>query len=132
MMNCLSLSHEPEDYRGAVWVRSSTHPGVRFAVNRISFGRRLALATAIREAGRRLEFASAGEGLADKAERCIAEMEIERIYLRCGLAGVEGLDVEGGPACADVLFDNGPEDLTREILAAIKSEWYLPDEERKN
>ena len=132
MMNYLSLSRKPETHQSAVWLSSKTHPRVRFAIKRMSFGRRVAVATAIRDAGQRLEFSSAGGGLADKAERSIAEAEIERIYLRCGLGGLEGLEIDGSAADVECLFECGPEDLTREILEAIKSEWYVSEAERKN
>ena len=39
---------------------------------------------------------------------------------------------DGLAATAESLFDQGPEDLTREILDAVKAEWGLTEQERKN
>ncbi len=131
-MNCLSLSRKPPNYSSVIWRSSNTQPDVRFGIARISFGRRLEIAREIRAIGRKLEYLEAGHSIAEKAEASIAAAEIDRVYLRCGLAGVEGLDIDGEPASAESLFAAGPENLTREMLDAIKAEWGLSEEERKN
>jgi hypothetical protein len=131
-MNCLSLSPRADSYRSAAWRRSQTHSRVRFAIARMSFGRRLEIAREIREIGQRLEYLEAGGSLAEKAEASVAAAEIDRVYLRCGLAGIEGLEIDGAAATSESLFAAGPEDLTREILDAIKAEWGLLEQERKN
>ncbi len=131
-MNCLSLSHRPAKYSSVVWHDSKTLDKVRFGVARISFGRRLEIARDIRQIGQKLEYLEAGESIADKAEASIAAAEIDRVYLRCGLIVLEGLDIDGAPATAETLFAAGPDDLTREILDAIKAEWGLSEEQRKN
>jgi hypothetical protein len=105
---------------------------VRFGVARISFGRRLEIAREIRALGQKLEYLEAGNSIAEKAEVSIAAAEVDRVYLRCGLMAIEGLEVDGTPASAESLFEAGPDDLTREILTAIKAEWGLSEEERKN
>ena len=131
-MNCLSLSRRTDGYQSSVWHRSATHPRVRFAVARMSFGRRLEIARDIRDIGQRLEYLEAGGSLAEKAEGAAAAAEIDRVYLQCGLAGLEGLEIDGAPATTQTLFEAGPEELTREILDAIKAEWGLSEPERKN
>jgi len=131
-MNCLSLSRRTTGYSSVVWHRSKAQPGVRFGVARISFGRRLEIAREIRALGQKLECLEAGNSIAEKAEASIAAAEIDRVYLRCGLVAIEGLEVDGAPASAESLFEAGPDDLTREILNAIKAEWGLSEEERKN
>ena len=131
-MNCLSLSRSAVEYRSSVWRRSETHAGVRFAVARMSFGRRLELAREIRKIGQRLDFLTAGGSLADRAEASAAQAEIDLVYLRRGLAGLEGVEIDGAPATAETLFESGPEDLTREVLDAIQTEWGLTENERKN
>jgi hypothetical protein len=131
-MNCLSLSRKSSHYISVIWQSSKTHSGVRFGISRISFGRRLEIAREIRALGQKLEYLEAGGSIAEKAEASMADAEIERVYLRCGLAGIEGLEIDGAPASAESLFAAGPEDLTREVLNAIKAAWGLSEEERKN
>jgi hypothetical protein len=131
-MNCLSLSHRADSYRSTAWRSSETHSRVRFAILKMSFGRRLEIAREIREIGQRLEFLEAGGSLAERAEASAAGAEIDRVYLRCGLAGIEGIEIDGLTATAESLFGAGPEDLTREILDSIKAEWGLSEPERKN
>ena len=131
-MNCFSLSPRTDVYRSVAWRRSATHPRVRFGIARMSFGRRLQIAREIRAIGQRLEYLEAGASLAERAEASAASAEIDRVYLRRGLAGIEGLEIDGAAATSESLFDQGPEDLTREILDAVKAEWGLTEEERKN
>jgi hypothetical protein len=98
----------------------------------MSLGRRLEIATEIGRLGRELEFLAASAELRDKAAKRAAEAEIERVYLRCGLAALDGLEIDGSPASAESLFASGPEDLTREVLQAIQAEWGLSEADRKN
>ena len=131
-MNCLLLSRKSSSYSSVVWHSSKTHAGVRFGIARISFGRRLEIAREIRALGQKLEYLEAGGSIAEKAEASIAAAEIDRVYLRCGLVALEGLEIDGTPASVESLFESGPDDLTRELLNAIKAEWGLSEEERKN
>jgi len=45
---------------------------------------------------------------------------------------VGGLELDGSPATPASLASDGPEDLFREALAAVKAECGLTEEERKN
>jgi hypothetical protein len=54
------------------------------------------------------------------------------LYLTWGLVRVEGLEVDGATATPESLLDEGPEDLCREAITAIKAECGLTDAERKN
>jgi hypothetical protein len=98
----------------------------------MSFGRRLELARKIRAIDRRLEYLQAGEDLASKVESAIVSAEVDRAYLEWGLDSLEGLWIDGEPATPEALVEKGPEELTREILQAIKKECFLSEEERKN
>jgi hypothetical protein len=132
-MSYLSLFRSGgERYDSVAWLESRRRRGVRFGVRRISLGRRLEFAAAVAELARTAEFAAAGDSLRDRAAAKVAQTEIDRLYLRWGLAGVAGLDIDGAPATAESLFDSGPEDLANEILGAIKAEWGLTEAERKN
>jgi hypothetical protein len=65
-------------------------------------------------------------------EAALAASEIDRVYVSWGLAGVEGLEIDGRPATAELLLDAGPESLVSEALALIRREAGLSEEERKN
>jgi hypothetical protein len=54
------------------------------------------------------------------------------VYVSWGLAGVEGLEIDGQPASVDLLLEAGPESLVSEALALIRREAGLSEEERKN
>lgn len=86
----------------------------------------------VRELAKRCEFSSAGTGIDDRFDARLAAAEIDRLYLRWGLQSVEGLTIDGQEANADLLIEKGPEDLCGEIVARIKLECGLSEEERKN
>ena len=54
------------------------------------------------------------------------------MYLQWGLLSIEGLIIDGEPATATRLLEKGPEDLTREVVCAIKEQCGLSEPERKN
>ena len=113
-------------------MESRSHPGVRYRVVRMSLGRRIDLTKRIRELGRKWEFLEAGAKLEDQIEAALLCQEIDRTYLEWGLVAVHGLSVDGEEATPDIVASRGPEDLCREVVAAIKSECHLTEEERKN
>lgn len=113
-------------------VESRSVSGVRFRVYRVSFGRRLEFTQRVRELGRRIEFHDAGSGPEDRMEAAIAAAEIERLYLEWGVAGVEGLQIDGKDADVRALIDAGPEDLCHEIAAEVRRELGLTEDEAKN
>jgi len=120
------------EYQSTVTLESESHPGVRFTVYRMSFGRRLDLLRRVRELAGRAEFLEAGEDPREKIEATLLVGEIDRLYLLWGLAGIEGLEVDGQAATPERLVEAGPEGLCREILAAVKREAGLSEEEQKN
>jgi hypothetical protein len=105
---------------------------VRFEIARISFGRRIELARRIREIGRKVEYLEAGSDARDKLEATVLAGEIDRVYLEWGLMTVEGLTIDGEAATPALLIERGPADLAAEILARIKRECGLTEDERKN
>lgn len=119
-------------YTSSRVVDSREFAGVRFGIARISFGRRLELTRRVRELGRRIEFDQAGESLGDKLDAAIANAEIDRLYLEWGLTEVSGLDIDGQPADKRLVLESGPESLCREIVAEIRRECGLSEEEIKN
>lgn len=119
-------------YESVLILRSEAMPGIVFAINRISFGRRMELARRVREIGQRVEFLEAGNQLQEKIEANLLRQEIEATYLRWALVRIEGLMIDGEPATAERLLNSGPEELTHEIVAAIKGQCGLSEAERKN
>jgi len=107
-------------------------PGVTFAINRISFGRRMELSRRVREISQKGEFLEAGSELQEKIEASILSQEVDALYARWALVGIEGLTIDGEPAGTEQLLEKGPEVLMREIVSAIKEQLGLSDAERKN
>jgi hypothetical protein len=130
-MRFMSRSGEVR-YDSEVVVDSRALPGVRFAIHRISFGRRMALSRRVRELSRKAEFLDAGTELHEKIEANILAQEIDAMYLEWGLVSVNGLVIDGEPATGAMLLEKGPEDFAREVVAAIKAECGLSEPERKN
>src|ERR1700733_283647 len=119
-------------YDSAISVDSKVSPGVRFAIQRISFGRRMELSRRIREISRKAEFLEASTELHEKIEANILAQEIDAMYLQWGLVRVDGLIIDGEAATAVQLLEKGPEDLAREVVGAIKEQCGLTEAERKN
>src|SRR6516225_6897754 len=120
------------NYKGTTRVESRVMPGVHFIVQKMSFGRRIDLTRRIRELAARLEFLSAGETAEEKMDAFLLSAEVEKAYVLWGLKEVGGLDLDGVPATPESLVSGGPEGLFREALEAVKAEWGLSEEERKN
>ena len=59
-------------------------------------------------------------------------MQIDRLYLEWGLQAIDGLSIDGEAATPRLLIEQGPESLTREIVARIRGECHLSEDERKN
>ena len=98
----------------------------------MSFQSRLRLIRDMQGLMGRYEFLRAGTGPMDQLAAQEAEQEIGLVYLNWGLAGIEGLSIDGMPATVNSLLHDGPEDLTREALSAIVGQVGLTDDERKN
>jgi hypothetical protein len=113
-------------------VESHAAPGVRFAVRRMSLGRRIELTRRVHELSRKIEFLQAGGSEREQIEAAWLGSEIDGVYLRWGLESVEGLVIDGDAATAETVIERGPEGLCREILAAIRAEAFLNEDERKN
>ncbi|MBI4876803.1 MAG: hypothetical protein HY822_19375 [Acidobacteria bacterium] len=113
-------------------VESESVPGVRFTIRRMSFGRRNELLRRVRELTRKVEFLEAGKTPAEKLEAALAGREADQAYLEWGLAGVQGLEIDGEAATPRSLIESGPEGLCQEILRAIQRECGLTADERKN
>jgi hypothetical protein len=122
----------PVKYQSTVSLPSRTMQGVEFTIIRLSFARRMELARRVLELSRQMEFHQAGEGIDESIEANILSCEIDRLYLRWGLAAISGLIIDGMEATAELLAEKGPENLADEIVAAVKAECGLTENERKN
>jgi hypothetical protein len=98
----------------------------------MSFERRVELMRRVRELARRAEFLAAAQSAEEKMDAALVQAEIERVYVAWGLRAVSGLVVDGLDASPETLSGDGPEELFREALAAIRAETGLSEEERKN
>jgi len=90
------------------------------------------LSRRVREITQKTEFLEAGSELDEKIEAGILAQEVDAMYLRWALVGVDGLEIDGEAATAEQLLDRGPEELAREIVVAIKEQCGLSEAERKN
>jgi hypothetical protein len=119
-------------YASVEWFDAVSRPAVRYGIRRISFGNRIELARRIRDVGRKAEYLEAGSDVRDKLEATVLGAEINRVYLDWGLIDVEGMEIDGEAATPESLIDTGPVELVTEILARIKAECGLTEDERKN
>jgi len=120
------------NYESVVVIESRVAPGVTFTVQKMSYGRRAELMRRIRELGRQQEFLQASEQPGDKMDAALLEAEINRVYLSWGLRSITGLVLDGSDATPESLASDGPEDLFREALEAVRAEAGLTPQERKN
>jgi hypothetical protein len=121
------------NYASTIETESRAIPGVTYRIRRVSFGRRLELARTLSD---RLEaiarLALTEDSPARAAQTALIAAEMDAVHLRWGLDAIEGLTIDGAPATADSLIEAGPEELLAEILAAVRHETGLDEEERKN
>jgi len=130
-MKLTSPSPSEVSYSSLSWRRSKTIDGVRFAIRRVSLTQRLELNKRVRELTLQYEFLKAGPA-ADQLEATWADLLVRKLYVEWGLAGLEGLSIDGEAASVELLIDKGPEELVDEVVSALQEEIGLSEEERKN
>ena len=113
-------------------VDSRVAPGVKYTIATMTFARRVELMTRVREIARKVEFLRASEDAEQKMDAGLLRAEVDRAYVVWGLKAVTGLVVDGKEADPTLLADSGPEELFREVLAVVRCETGLSEEERKN
>ena len=128
----LVSSKREQHYESVVWRDAESVTGVRYAIARISFGRRIELARRIHEIACRAEFLGAGTDARQKLEAAVINAQADQVYLDTCLVALEGLTIDGDPATPATLIAHGPLELATEILAATKAECSLKEPERKN
>ncbi len=134
---------------------STVFPGVFYVLNKMSEARRAQLRLLIAEPTSRIrnllrEMASIEDkhpvtattprpeevntelmALSDKMEQ-ISSDEINPKWLKWGLKSLEGIEIDGVPANAELLLSDGPPALFMEIVDQIKRVAQLSGEEEKN
>ena len=131
MTKSTSHSREIASYSSVVWHESRTIAGVRYATRRISLLQRIELTNKAREIVLKHEFLKAGEA-SDQLEATLGELLVRKLYFEWGLQEIEGLVVDGEAATGEAIIAKGPEELTDEIVATIRAQLELSEEERKN
>jgi hypothetical protein len=131
MMNFLSLSPKPVQHDSLRWIASEAQRGVRFAVRLPSLGSRIELTRRLQALTRQNEFLANGNDL-QQLELALSELLVQRLLIEWGLAGLEGLQIDGQAASVESLIDRGPEALVSEIAAQIRAGCGLTEDERKN
>jgi hypothetical protein len=114
-----------------LWCESQTVQGVRYAIRRVSLAQRIELTRRARELSIRHEFLKAGDA-SEQLEAALGDLLVRKLYIEWGLAEITGLRVDKQPATVEMLIEKGPEALTDEIIAAIRAQLGLSEEERKN
>ena len=114
------------------WFTADAPAGVKYRIRRMSLTGKIELARKVREIGRGVEFLEASGDPREKLEAAVLAGEIDRAYLEWGLEAVEGLSIDGEPATPALLIERGPLGLAMEIVARIRGECGLSEEERKN
>ncbi len=127
-----SSTNGPVAYESVVGIDSKAVPGVKFVLNRVSFGRRIDLSRRVLEISQRAEFLGAGNNVQEKIEASILAQQIDALYLTWGLVSIDGLKIDGEEPTTAQLIEKGPEKLTREIVGMIKAQCGLSEAERKN
>ena len=120
------------NYESHKTIVSEAVPGVSFTLRRMSFERRLELTRRLKEVLQRIEFLDSGNDPRETIEAALLTTEVDRVYLLWGLSAVTGLEIDWSAATPETLFAAGPEELSREIVSAIKAECGLSEAERKN
>jgi hypothetical protein len=67
-----------------------------------------------------------------RLDAALLQVEIERLYVKWGVVGISGLNLDGVEATPESLAEAGPEPLFREALALVRGQTGLSAEERKN
>lgn len=115
--------------------------GVSFTLNKMTEGRRIKLRLQVAEKSAKLrELGERARALDDQngqeALQILEQInslmvdEIDPVYVRWGLKSIDGLEIDGKPATPELLIEDGPPELYREILAAINEAAGLTERQR--
>ncbi|MFN7933413.1 MAG: hypothetical protein U0R19_08810 [Bryobacteraceae bacterium] len=111
---------------------SKTFPGVTAILKRISFSKRSELTREIAPLAAKIMALSASRVEAEQTEAALLRRAVAGLVIDWGLVEISGLMIDGVPAKKQTLIDNGPEELTLEILQQLQRQISLSDDEIKN
>ena len=134
-MKLRSLLREMESktfYASEKFFESQQVSGVSFVLRKMSAARRLHLVERLGELASRLEALQASDRMDDRVQAEALRIRMDREYLFWGLKSIEGIEIDGAPADAEILFEQGPEALVAEIVGSIRRECEFSPAERKN
>ncbi len=130
MMRFISHSRNTH-YSSVIWHDSKVVRSVRYATRRVSLRQRIELTSKVRDLVLKHEFLKAGDA-GDQLEATLGELLVGKAYLEWGLHEIQGLTIDGEPGTVETVIEKGPEELTNEIVATIRAQLELSEEERKN
>ncbi len=130
-MKFMWLSPKQPGYSSLLWHNSEIAVGVRYATRRVSLSQRIELTKRVRELALGHEFLKAGDS-AQQLEATLGDLLVRKLYLEWGLAEIKGLSIDSRAGTVKTLIEKGPEALSYEIVAAIRAELDISEEERKN
>lgn len=120
------------NYESTWQYESKTFPGVKVVLKRISFSKRSELTREIAPLAAKIKALSASSVEAEQAEAALLRRSVAGFVLDWGLVEVSGLMIDGVPAKKQTLVDDGPEELTLEILQQLQRQIALSNDEIKN
>lgn len=130
-MKWLSRSRDGE-LSGRFAVEARSVAGVRLWLWNVTLARRIELTRAVHEITVEQEFHAGGGSERGRAAAVLASLRAEAEVLRWGLAGVDGLVVDGVRVGVEDFVEKAPERLAREALREIQRASALTELERKN
>lgn len=68
----------------------------------------------------------------DAVAAAVLRREISKRVLEWGVVDISGLEINGAPATKQTLLEEGPEELSIEILEELQQRLSLNEQERKN
>jgi len=120
------------DYSSTIAYSSRISPDVTVKIRRVSFARRNELTRILAPMAARMKALTASKSAEDLAAAGILRREMANALLDWGLVDVSGLLIDGVAATKQLLLQEGPEELTLEILAELHRQISLGEEETKN
>lgn len=132
MFRSPEFDREPAEYWSHEWREAQSVPGVSFQIRKVSLARRAEITRRVRELLAEIEYRDAGSGVEDRLAAAEVASRVDCLYIGWGLLRVDGLLIDGEPCGVASLVEAGPEELCREIAAAIRGQCRLSEQERKN
>jgi len=130
-MKWLSRSRDNE-LSGRFAIEARSVPGVKLLLWNVTLAKRIELTRAIHEITVEQEFHAADGSERGRAAAALASLKAEAAVIGWGLAGVEGLVMDGEPVDIEHFLERAPERLAREALGEIQRASSLTADERKN